>query len=492
MFCPNCGTQNSETASTCTKCGFNLKGAAAPKFKGTMLMSQQPAPAAPARPGAPPGPPGPPQGPPAGPPQGLAGTVVGVAPAGLGRGAGPPPAPPPPGGYGGPPQGGPAFGGAAAGPPQQGGFGAQQPQGVNPLGGTMAIDSMPAYSPPAGPPLGQGPAGFGGGQPGGFPAPTGGPPGGGFGAPPGGQQPGFGGPPGGDPYGGGQGGFGGPPQGGPPQGGFGGPPQDQGFGGGGFGPPPGQPGAYGGPPQGGQPGGYGGQPQGGFGGPPQDQGGYGGQQPGGFGSVPPQDPYAQQQQQGGFGGAPPGYGAPQQGYGQQQQQAPGGYGAPGGGYGGQQAGAMMQGAMQGAMGGFADLNNPNARPKVRNAFMTCAVPLGLMIGGNIIGTILAMVVDVLFYVGQIISLAGVALAIVYAWNMLKELKNATNDSTFQPWFIFIPCLNYYFMWIKVPQQMTKAKQMARSQQPTRGIIVYFFVFLYALAADLNDLANPQN
>jgi uncharacterized membrane protein YvbJ len=42
VFCPNCGTQNSETASTCIKCGFNLKGAAAPKFKGTMLMTNQP------------------------------------------------------------------------------------------------------------------------------------------------------------------------------------------------------------------------------------------------------------------------------------------------------------------------------------------------------------------------------------------------------------------------------------------------------------------
>ncbi|MCK6592060.1 MAG: zinc-ribbon domain-containing protein, partial [Polyangiaceae bacterium] len=53
MFCPNCGTQNSETASTCSKCGFNLKGAAAPKFKGTMLMSQEPS-----RPPSPPGAPG--------------------------------------------------------------------------------------------------------------------------------------------------------------------------------------------------------------------------------------------------------------------------------------------------------------------------------------------------------------------------------------------------------------------------------------------------
>ena len=41
MFCPNCGTQNQETASTCTKCGFNLKGAAAPKFKGTTIPTWQ-------------------------------------------------------------------------------------------------------------------------------------------------------------------------------------------------------------------------------------------------------------------------------------------------------------------------------------------------------------------------------------------------------------------------------------------------------------------
>src|SRR6185295_19566036 len=42
LFCPNCGTKNPETATTCTKCGFNIKGAAAPKFKGTMLMMNQP------------------------------------------------------------------------------------------------------------------------------------------------------------------------------------------------------------------------------------------------------------------------------------------------------------------------------------------------------------------------------------------------------------------------------------------------------------------
>ena len=56
MFCPNCGTQNPDTAQTCSKCNFHLKGAAAPKFKGTMLMMNQPVVpnAAPAPAGAPP------------------------------------------------------------------------------------------------------------------------------------------------------------------------------------------------------------------------------------------------------------------------------------------------------------------------------------------------------------------------------------------------------------------------------------------------------
>ncbi|MEQ9324036.1 MAG: zinc ribbon domain-containing protein, partial [Polyangiaceae bacterium] len=62
MFCPNCGTQNPDTASTCTKCGFNLAGPAQPKFKGTMLMGQQAPGGAP--PGVPPGGPPPGGGPP--------------------------------------------------------------------------------------------------------------------------------------------------------------------------------------------------------------------------------------------------------------------------------------------------------------------------------------------------------------------------------------------------------------------------------------------
>ena len=42
MFCPNCGTQNDENNAKCQKCGFSIKGAANPKFKGTMLMMNAP------------------------------------------------------------------------------------------------------------------------------------------------------------------------------------------------------------------------------------------------------------------------------------------------------------------------------------------------------------------------------------------------------------------------------------------------------------------
>src|SRR5512135_3352943 len=89
VFCPNCGTQNPDTAQTCNKCGFNLKGAAAPKFKGTMLMMNQP-PGTPGAAGGAPSGPRPAAGAPAdgpkppaaggmgGPPSKLKGTMVGV------------------------------------------------------------------------------------------------------------------------------------------------------------------------------------------------------------------------------------------------------------------------------------------------------------------------------------------------------------------------------------------------------------------------------
>ena len=42
-----------------------------------------------------------------------------------------------------------------------------------------------------------------------------------------------------------------------------------------------------------------------------------------------------------------------------------------------------------------------------------------------------------------------------------------------------------------PQAMQKAKQMAGVQQPARRIVAYVFLWLYAAAADLNDIAKAM-
>jgi hypothetical protein len=41
VFCPNCGTKNDDTATTCTKCGFKLGGPAGAKFRGTMMLNTE-------------------------------------------------------------------------------------------------------------------------------------------------------------------------------------------------------------------------------------------------------------------------------------------------------------------------------------------------------------------------------------------------------------------------------------------------------------------
>ena len=45
--------------------------------------------------------------------------------------------------------------------------------------------------------------------------------------------------------------------------------------------------------------------------------------------------------------------------------------------------------------------------------------------------------------------------------------------------------------VKATQKITKAKQMAGSPKPARGIILYWFIGPYALAADLNEVADPN-
>jgi hypothetical protein len=141
VFCPNCGTQNDDNGVKCQKCGFNLKGAAAPKFKGTMLMMNSPMaqaarPAAPA--GAPPG-----QVP--WPKSAAKATMIGVAPPSPGAVAPPnksPVAPPVVPAAGAP---APAHAGQSMPRPVPPAAGGTPP--VNPFGGTMLMGAVPPAQP---------------------------------------------------------------------------------------------------------------------------------------------------------------------------------------------------------------------------------------------------------------------------------------------------------------------------------------------------------
>jgi hypothetical protein len=250
------------------------------------------------------------------------------------------------------------------------------------------------------------------------------------------------------------------------------------------------------PPAGGPPPNYGapppnyGAPPPNYGAPPPAMGpamgdaGFGGGAPAGmpnaYGSAPPAP----------FGGpAPQPYGAPQ-GYGQPQQPPPGGYGQP------QAPQPMMAygqapGAIQpqpGIMGTLQSAGNATG-PTRRNALMTWLLPGLVIFGGSIVSTILSFISSSLGALSGLFFLAGSVMYLLSAIKMVNELKSVTRNASFAWWPILVPFYNYYWLWFMVPGEVKKAKQMMGVQQPTRSIVVYFFLWHYALASDLNDMAR---
>ncbi len=217
-----------------------------------------------------------------------------------------------------------------------------------------------------------------------------------------------------------------------------------------------------------------GQQQQGYGAPPAQQG---------YGAPPAQQGYGAQPAQQGYG-APPaqqGYGAQpaQQGYGQQPQQ---GYGQQPQGFGG--AAGAMGGGMQQAFGAAPA---PGTRPKPRNAFMVGILPF----------IVAAVLYNVIYFVGNITEIYAIWYAnylvelgagawIFLNWfGMIKEVK-AINPNV-QWWPIVIEIL----VPILVRPEIQKAKQMVGVQAPARNFIMYWFFPLWALAKDINDMADPS-
>lgn len=128
------------------------------------------------------------------------------------------------------------------------------------------------------------------------------------------------------------------------------------------------------------------------------------------------------------------------------------------------------------------------RPRQRNALMTFLIPFGIIVVSQILGSILAHIIGILALIGALGSLVGGVL-LLYVWmQMANELKSVTKNPAFNWWPILIPIYGIIYLITQVPAEVTKAKQMVGAQQPTRPVVLYFFLPHFALASDLNDIA----
>jgi predicted transporter len=159
-------------------------------------------------------------------------------------------------------------------------------------------------------------------------------------------------------------------------------------------------------------------------------------------------------------------------------------------YGAVQQGFAQAGAAMGVVPGAV-------RPQRRNALMTFLLPLIIAFGSVIVSIICGFIaanadLPILGILGGALAglgflVAGV-IALISMIRMLGELNSVTRSNAVAWWMLFIPIFNIYVTLILIPNEVTKAKQMLGVREPTRNLLVYWFLGLYALAADLNDIA----
>jgi hypothetical protein len=159
---------------------------------------------------------------------------------------------------------------------------------------------------------------------------------------------------------------------------------------------------------------------------------------------------------------------------------------------------MQQGMAQ---AGVAMGLQPGAmKPRVRNPIMTLLMPVILIFGAvilMIVGGIVAgaaespVIASISSGVGGLVYLGGFVVYLISLFRMVGELNSVTRTNNVQWWMFLIPIYSIYVAWILVPQEVARAKQMTGVQAPTRNIVLYIFLWLYAMAADLNDIAKAM-
>jgi len=151
----------------------------------------------------------------------------------------------------------------------------------------------------------------------------------------------------------------------------------------------------------------------------------------------------------------------------------------------------MQAGMASVPGMGFQAGAAGSKPTMRNAFVIGILPVILMVGFNIVFSILASVLEMGFIamIGQLFILA---VFLWFALNYLKaldEMRNAAGNPTFPRWPIFIPIYSIIYAVTMVPKEVQKAKQMRGLQPTSKNIVLYLFFPLFALQGDLNELAG---
>ena len=126
-----------------------------------------------------------------------------------------------------------------------------------------------------------------------------------------------------------------------------------------------------------------------------------------------------------------------------------------------------------------------AKPTVRNALMTWLVPMLLFAAAPPLGNFLGQ--TAFRFAPTAAILAGTLLALAHIRKMVGEL-NAVTGNPFVWWHCAIPFYGIYWAAVLLPAEVADAKQKA-GKGARRGVVVYLFVPLYALAAELNDIAR---
>ena len=147
------------------------------------------------------------------------------------------------------------------------------------------------------------------------------------------------------------------------------------------------------------------------------------------------------------------------------------------------------GAMQVPGIGTLQSAGVGTQPTRRNALMTYLVPALVMFGGIVLSVILAFIYAPLGSLAGLFVLAGGVMYLLSAIKMVNELKSVTKNAAFPWWPIFVPIYSIYWMWFMVPAEVGKAKQMAGVQTPPRSIVLYIFLWHFALASDINDIVR---